>query len=150
MQQFLKILSLSLSLKRRTQRRGYPVSVMIVYHHFFHPSVVRDKDKRVERDDEFSDSEDEGDERRDTKTYKEPSARKRPRLAKDSTPSSAHDKKPSSSPAPPNEEKNDTSSMVETAMEDVPSSDAAPPTNKDNEAPPNDSSDIPPSSNGKL
>ena len=35
------------------------------------------------RDDEYSDSEDEGDDRHDETSYREPSERKRPRLAKD-------------------------------------------------------------------
>ncbi|XP_003385311.1 PREDICTED: histone deacetylase 1-like [Amphimedon queenslandica] len=94
---------------------------------------IRDRDKRVERDDEFSDSEDEGDNRRDTRTSKEPSGRKRPRLTKDSTPTAP-------SPAPPTNKNNET----------PPTNDTPTPTdNKESEAPPTNDGNDTTTNNGK-
>ena len=48
--------------------------------------IEQARDKRVARDDEYSDSEDEGDNRKDTKSFKEPPAKKKPCNSPSSTP----------------------------------------------------------------
>ena len=45
--------------------------------------IEQAQDKRVARDDELSDSEDEGDDRHDEASYRDPSDKKKPRIVKD-------------------------------------------------------------------
>ena len=87
--------------KKKTLMREFLVSTcisvfclsVILFSLFHNPE--RTRDKRIARDDEYSDSEDEGDGRKDSRSYKEPIIRKRPRLTKED-----YGKKPSPSPTP--------------------------------------------------